>query len=187
MALPKCIKTGSPEDREWRDLQAEILELKLALLGERFRWHQSYRGASYECEQRNRKECASLQDGISTRKARQQEIVDSQLVLDEDYLFELAEKHITNPALPLAYGPLLKAALEERLAAYREEMRIRLLASRKPAVPAQVPVAVPVADSIGHLAILARARFERLSSQPSQREHFDPVAIAPGAAAGGGK
>ena len=32
MALPKCIKTGSEEDRAYRDAQMEIIELQMKLL-----------------------------------------------------------------------------------------------------------------------------------------------------------
>lgn len=65
---------------------------------------------------------------------------DKRDVENEDYLLDLTEEHIRDPAKKMAYGPLVTAALKERLDAYHKE--IRAVLSKKFRAPPSGTVSV---------------------------------------------
>jgi hypothetical protein len=70
---------------------------------------------------------------------------DKRDVENEDYLLDLTEEHIRDPAKKMAYGPLVTAALKQRIDAYHKE--IRAVLSKKFRSPS--PECSPVASTGG--------------------------------------
>ena len=62
-------------------------------------------------------------------------------VENEDYLLDLTEEHIRNPAKKMAYGPLVTKALTERIDAYHKEIRAVLSKKFRPSPSSSPSVA----------------------------------------------
>lgn len=69
---------------------------------------------------------------------------DQRDVENEEYLLDLTEEHIRDPSKKMAYGPLVTAALKQRIDAYHKEIRAVLSKKFRPA-----PSAVASAASGG--------------------------------------
>jgi hypothetical protein len=67
---------------------------------------------------------------------------DKKDVENEDYLLDLTEEHIRDPAKKMAYGPLVTAALKQRIDAYHKEIRAVLSKKFRSPSPESSPVAV---------------------------------------------
>jgi hypothetical protein len=66
---------------------------------------------------------------------------DKKDVENEDYLLDLTEEHIRDPAKKMAYGPLVTAALKQRIDAYHKEIRAVLSKKFRSPSPESSPVA----------------------------------------------
>ena len=76
-----------------------------------------------------------------TEKAKIADQKDKHDVENEDYLLDLTEEHIRDPAKKMAYGPLVTAALKQRIDAYHKEIRAVLSKKFRSPSPESSPVA----------------------------------------------